>query len=136
MYFFSRQSPGVLIQDLFASYSEQGRRGRLGHYHEVVEANGVRLAFIAVDATTKPGYRRPFNFIGRLTDEDLLELKYVSLVLNEFLMNYQSFRNIAREAEATSDYQIWFGHYPTSAIVSSSPGTVHLPLPSALGADQ
>ena len=114
----------MLIQDLFASYSEQGRRGRLGHYHEVVEANGVRLAFIAVDATTKPGYRRPFNFIGRLTDEDLLELKYVSLVFNKFLMNYQSFfnRNIAREAEATSDYQIWFGHYPTSAIVSSSPG--------------
>jgi hypothetical protein len=40
-----------------------------------VEANGVSLAFIAVDATTRPGYRRPFNFIGRLTDEDLKVLR-------------------------------------------------------------
>jgi hypothetical protein len=40
-----------------------------------VEANGVRLAFIAVDATTRPGYRRPFNFIGRLTDDDLKVLR-------------------------------------------------------------
>ena len=63
-------------QDLFASHSEQGGLGHLGHYYTVVEANGVRLAFIGVDATTRPGYRRPFNFIGRLTDQDLLELRY------------------------------------------------------------
>jgi hypothetical protein len=64
------------VQDLYAVHSSQGEAGRLGHYYHVVEANGVRLAFIAVDATTRPGYRRPFNFIGRLNQQDLLDLRY------------------------------------------------------------
>ncbi len=32
--------------------------------------------------------------------------------------------NLSKEAESKSDYRVWFGHYPTSAIVSSAPGTV------------
>ncbi len=64
------------MQDFYAVHSSQGEAGRLGHYYHVVEANGVRLAFIAVDATTRPGYRRPFNFIGRLNQQDLLDLRY------------------------------------------------------------
>jgi hypothetical protein len=64
------------MQDLYAVHSSQGEAGRLGHYYHMVEANGVRLAFIAVDATTRPGYRRPFNFIGRLSEQDLLDLRY------------------------------------------------------------
>jgi hypothetical protein len=31
--------------------------------------------------------------------------------------------NLSKEAESKSDYRVWFGHYPTSAIVSSAPGT-------------
>jgi hypothetical protein len=79
------------VQDLYAVHSSQGEAGRLGHYYHVVEANGVRLAFIAVDATTRPGYRRPFNFIGRLNQQDLLDLRYGVKVVYIIIHQWREF---------------------------------------------
>lgn len=57
-----------------------------------------------------PGPKRPFNFIGYLTLNDTNNL--ISL---------------AEEARQTGgNYTIWFGHYPTSCIVSAESGSYGL----------
>lgn len=89
----------------FRTHSYQGRKGNLGSYLENVRSNGVNLGFLAVDATLKPGPRRPFNFVGALNQA---QLDYLSGLANKS----------AKEHDAT----IFFGHYPTSTILSHSPG--------------
>ena len=63
--------------------------------------DGNRYSFIAVDACLKPGIRRPFNFIGRLDEEELERVKRL------------------KQESANSTYTIWFGHYPTSSIANA-----------------
>lgn len=58
--------------------------------------------FIAIDACLEPGPRRPFNFVGMLTFEEL--------------KNINSFIKIIENTH--SNYTIWFGHFPTSCILS------------------
>lgn len=48
-----------------------------------------------------PGPRRPFNFVGML-DKTELEM------LNKLI----------EQAKLTSNYTIWFGHFPTSCIIT------------------
>jgi hypothetical protein len=67
-----------------------------------------KYSFIAVDACLEPGPRRPFNFIGSITD-DQFEL-------------LQKLEQESRRSNGT----VWFGHYPTSCIVSPNPGIRHL----------
>ncbi|KAM3181446.1 hypothetical protein ACTXT7_014365 [Hymenolepis weldensis] len=57
-------------------------------------------AFIAVDACPTPGLKRPFNFFGLVTEDLSRSLRTFSTMAEE---NNQTF---------------WFGHYPTSTIVS------------------
>lgn len=57
-----------------------------------------RYSFIGVDSCLYPGVKRPFNFIGRLEQEDLKNL-------NKF-----------KEDSLNTNYTIWFGHYPTASI--------------------
>ena len=65
-----------------------------------------KYSFIAVDACLKPGPRRPFNFIGALDDNEISKIyKYL---------------NHSRDSNA--DYIIWFGHYPTSCIMTTNDG--------------
>lgn len=61
----------------------------------------MRIAFLGIDACPEPGLRRPFNFIGILDEE---EQEAIAL--------------LQAEAEANADHIIWFGHYPTSCILS------------------
>ena len=49
----------------FASHSVQGRHHQRSYMHSVT-SRGVKLAFVAVDATLLPGPKRPFNFVGEL----------------------------------------------------------------------
>lgn len=63
-----------------------------------------KYSFIGVDATLNPGPRRPLNFIGRITPEEYEDL--------------EKFEAESRDSNAT----IWFGHYPTSCIISPNPG--------------
>jgi len=65
-------------------------------------------SFIAVDACLNPGPRRPFNFIGNIHPEE-----------------YKLLQKFGKDSES-SDATIWFGHYPTSCILSPVPGVRHL----------
>lgn len=63
---------------------------------------GEIYSFIGVDACLEPGPRRPFNFIGMLDDVEVDELE----------------RLIKKSQESGSNYTVWFGHFPTSCIIS------------------
>ena len=57
---------------------------------------------VGIDLTPTPGLRRPLNFFGLLTDSEKSKLQ-----------------GLMRQAESTSDYQLMFGHYPTSTVVDA-----------------
>ena len=54
-------------------------------------------SFVAVDAASEPGFKRPFNFVGYIKDKGLNELKEIG------------------SQTKNSNHSIWFGHYPTSS---------------------
>jgi len=91
--------------NMFKQFSIQGPKGNLRSYKKTIAYNGVKVSFIGVDATPEPGPIRPFNFIG---------------VLNKPSLDHLT--SLASEAALESDHTIWFGHYPTSCIVSPNPG--------------
>ena len=74
-------------------------------YWKKIEARNTTVGLVALDATLMPGPKRPFNFFGSL---DQTELSF--------------FQATMEESVAKTDYQITFGHYPTSTILSPNPG--------------
>ncbi len=62
--------------------------------------NSEKVGFLAVDACLEVGTRRPFNFVGQLTETEMESIR--------------SFVNEARNTDV--NYLFWFGHYPTSTI--------------------
>lgn len=91
----------------FRTYSAQGKRHSRSYAHRLA-VDGEDYWFVAVDACLDPGPRRPFNFVGLLTKDDMDRLS--------------EFERASRNATAT----VWFGHYPTSCVLSPSPGLRHL----------
>lgn len=92
-------------QDLFTNFSVQGRHHTRSYMHQIVKG-GERYTFIAVDACLDPGPKRPFNFVGMLS-------------INET----QHLINLAeRSRQLDTNYTIWFGHYPTSCILTPGLG--------------
>lgn len=69
-----------------------------------VNVGSETYSFIAIDACLKPGPKRPFNFVGVL---DQREINKIQQLVN-------------RSRESNADYIIWFGHYPTSCILSQA----------------
>ncbi|RNA06800.1 BRO1 domain-containing BROX, partial [Brachionus plicatilis] len=63
--------------------------------------NGEKYSFIGIDGCIEPGPRRPYNFFGKLEDEDLKQIEKFSASSHE------------------SNGTIWFGHFPTSTIHST-----------------
>ncbi|XP_055598866.1 transmembrane protein 62-like [Uranotaenia lowii] len=93
-------------QDLFTNYSVQGRVNPRSYMHQVVK-DGVRYSFIGVDACLDPGPKRPFNFVGMLSKTET-----------------QHIINLAEKSRTMdTNYTIWFGHYPTSCILTPGLGT-------------
>uniref|UniRef100_A0A8D8S6Y5 Transmembrane protein 62 n=1 Tax=Cacopsylla melanoneura TaxID=428564 RepID=A0A8D8S6Y5_9HEMI len=90
----------------FRHYSVQGARHPRSYVHHLKLPNGEIAAFVALDACLDPGPRRPFNFIGVL---DSPELEHVE--------------RIAR-GNVNATYSVWFGHYPTSTIMTQ--GSQHV----------
>lgn len=90
-------------RNYFRNYSMQGKRHSRSYVHKL-QVGKEMYAFIGVDACPAVGLKRPFNFIGILPDSEMEEVK--------------------RLAASASDanYTIWFGHYPTSCILSHPPG--------------
>ncbi|KAG8240348.1 hypothetical protein J437_LFUL000823, partial [Ladona fulva] len=99
--------PGIdSSENYYRNYSMQGRihpRSYLtkvqGHSKEEV------YSFIAVDACLDPGPRRPFNFVGVLSEHE-----------------YRYLKDLGKEAKNGTVASIWFGHYPTSCILAPNPG--------------
>ncbi|XP_068110251.1 transmembrane protein 62 isoform X2 [Hyperolius riggenbachi] len=75
-----------------------------GSFHYVHQTPFGNYSFICVDATLTPGPKRPYNFFG---------------IINKHQM--QKLSDLAMES-LHSNQSVWFGHYPTSTIVTSSPG--------------
>ncbi|XP_075358940.1 transmembrane protein 62 isoform X2 [Mycteria americana] len=75
-----------------------------GSFHYIHTTSFGNYSFICVDATLSPGPKRPYNFFGIL---NMNQMKELSLMATESLH---------------SNHTIWFGHFPTSTIISPAPG--------------
>ena len=69
-----------------------------------MQKGGDKYTFIGVDACLEPGPKRPFNFLGLLTSNETNKIIDLAEMSKELKTNYT----------------IWFGHYPTSCILSPS----------------
>ena len=81
--------------------SEGRGQAHSSSYLTTLHHEGTNYSFIAVDATLSPGPKKVFNFLGYLTEEKLAELS-----------------RLTKQAKVTSDSTVFFGHFPTSCIVS------------------
>lgn len=84
-------------------YREYSIRGRLNasSYIRHLLVDGVKYSLIAVDFAPSPGPKRPYNFFGILDDEKVSEI--------------ESLQREARESRV----KVYFGHYPTSTVIST-----------------
>ncbi|XP_009073213.1 PREDICTED: transmembrane protein 62, partial [Acanthisitta chloris] len=89
------------VQNYYRKYSAWRKDGSFHYIHSTSFGN---YSFICVDATLSPGPKRPYNFFGIL---DMNQMTELSLMATESLH---------------SNHTIWFGHYPTSTIISPAPG--------------
>nr|XP_032636103.1 transmembrane protein 62 isoform X2 [Chelonoidis abingdonii] len=89
------------IQNYYRRYSAWHKDGSFHYVHRTPFGN---YSFICVDATLSPGPKRPYNFFGILNMSQMEELS-----------------SLATESHH-SNQTIWFGHYPTSTIISPSLG--------------
>ncbi|NXY87533.1 TMM62 protein, partial [Alcedo cyanopectus] len=89
------------VQNYYRKYSAWRKDGSFHYTHTTSFGN---YSFICVDATLSPGPKRPYNFFGILNMNQMEEL---SLMARESLH---------------SNHTIWFGHFPTSTIISPAPG--------------
>ncbi|XP_021259116.1 transmembrane protein 62 isoform X5 [Numida meleagris] len=89
------------IQNYYRKYSAWRKDGS---FHYVHTTSFGSYSFICVDATLSPGPKRPYNFFGILNTNQMQELS---------VMATESLR---------SNHTVWFGHYPTSTIISPAPG--------------
>lgn len=92
-------------EDLFMNFSAQGKHHKRS-YMEMVEKDDFKYSFIAIDACMEPGLKRPFNFIGLLTESEINKIQKMT----------------ETSKENSTDYNlktIWFAHYPTSSILSA-----------------
>ncbi|XP_015436785.1 PREDICTED: transmembrane protein 62-like [Dufourea novaeangliae] len=87
----------------YSNYSIQGKKHPRSYMY-TINIGSELYTFIAVDACLKPGPRRPFNFVGVLDEQ---EIKSIHSLVN-------------KSQESNADFVIWFGHYPTSCILSQT----------------
>ncbi|XP_014291576.1 transmembrane protein 62 [Halyomorpha halys] len=86
-------------KNLFLKYSMQGRN-QSRSYIRKLRVGSESYAFVAVDATPDVGIKSTFNFAGILSDNEVERVVGFHRELNNV------------------NYSVWFGHYPTSCIVS------------------
>ncbi|EFA02740.2 Transmembrane protein 62-like Protein [Tribolium castaneum] len=89
-------------QNYYLNYSIQGRQHSRSYIYQLSKGSDL-YSFIGIDACLDPGPRRPFNFIGKL---DQTEIDHINKL-------------IERTKISGSNYTIWFGHFPTSCILST-----------------
>ncbi|KAL1122046.1 hypothetical protein AAG570_003452, partial [Ranatra chinensis] len=80
----------------------RGNHGSVKSYMKHVKGpSGEVYSFIGLDACPDQGLRRPFNFIGLLSE-----------------MEIEHLHQLAALSASQANYTVWFGHYPTSCILS------------------
>lgn len=72
----------------------------------VQSSENTKYAFVAVDAVLRFGPKRVLNFVGQLDEEGVSKLERFQRTIEEKHINAS----------------IWFGHYPSSSMISVSPG--------------
>lgn len=117
MYFLDNFNIGTINaqENYYRNYSVQGKLHAKSYVH-FKESNGVKVAYLGIDACPDPGLRRPFNFIGILDPTEQLVIQ-----------------KLKAEAEIKADHIIWFGHYPTSCILPLEHETERLNLRQLIG---
>lgn len=85
----------------------QGRAHPKSYMYQT-KKGGELYSFIGMDACLEPGPRRPFNFVGVLSQAEMDHVKKLS-------------DDAKRKG---SNHTIWFGHYPTSCILAPGSGGV------------
>lgn len=84
--------------DLFTNFSAQGKTYPRSYLHQEI-VDDVKYNFLALDASIEPGTKRPYNFIGMLSN---VELERVRKMV----------------ADSDGKFTVWFGHYPTSTVLT------------------
>ena len=80
------------------------------HYAYNFTNGNDRYSFVAADACVSPSPKRPYNFVGVLTSQDIQSLKEIR----------------DQTVQIRSNFTVWFGHYPTSSIVMPHYNIRHL----------
>lgn len=88
----------------FKRFSIQGPKHKRSYMELVKDPSGDLYSFIAVDASLEPGPKRPYNFIGVLTQDDSDQIQHL----------------VDEARRAGANYTIWFGHYPTTCVVTKN----------------
>lgn len=92
------------MESFFGKFSIQGPQHKRSYMKTVTIPGGEKVSFIAVDTCLEPGPKRPFNFVGVLTQNHTDE---INLLVEE-------------AKRAGTNYTIWFGHYPTSCVATNN----------------
>lgn len=82
----------------------QGAKHKNSFMKLIKIASGEVYSFIAADVNVSPGPKLPFNFIGVLTQNETEHIQHL----------------VDESKKAGVNYTIWFGHYPTSCIVTKN----------------
>ncbi|XP_023024648.2 transmembrane protein 62 isoform X1 [Leptinotarsa decemlineata] len=88
-------------QNFFTNYSIQGKKNPRSYRYQMRKRNNL-YTFIGIDACLEPGPRRPFNFVGILDDLEVNELNSL----------------IQQTENSPNNYTVFFGHFPTSCIIT------------------
>lgn len=96
--------PSQSANSHFRRYSIQGPKHQRSYSQLVKGSDGDLYSFIAVDACLQPGPKRPYNFVGMLTQNDTDHLQHL----------------VDESRKAGVNYTIWFGHYPTTCIITKN----------------
>ncbi|XP_077529231.1 transmembrane protein 62-like [Haemaphysalis longicornis] len=85
--------------NFYRVYSVQGRKYRHS-YSYTHQDGGDRYTFIGIDTCRDPGIKRPYNYVGYMTEAVISHIKQI------------------REETRGSNFTIWFGHHPTRSVIS------------------
>lgn len=95
-------------ENFYRQYGAQGKIHGPGSYMVTVPSSKyTKYAFIGVDATLDLGPKRILNFVGHLDNSKMAKLEQMQWMA---------------EKQMKVNASVWFGHYPSSSIVSAAPG--------------
>lgn len=94
--------------NFYRKYSIYGPDGDYGSFVYEHKLPFGTYSFVSIYALLNPGPKRPFNFFGILSENELTKIE----------------ANVAKTVN--SNHTILFGHYPTSTVVAPKPGLTHV----------